>query len=136
MDEAGNLYGTASNGGGAGDPGAIVKLTHSGGGWVTLPIVTFNGRKGSYLLMPLAFAPDGSLYGTSYDPGDIYRATPGATFSPTVFNFWNEREVYSFSGGSDGYFCSGEIVFDASGNVYGITAFGGPAGDGTVYQWT
>jgi hypothetical protein len=41
---------------------------------------------------------------------------------------WTETILYSFQGGNDGYFPSGNLVFDKNGNLYGATQFGGGKG--------
>jgi len=48
-----------------------------------------------------------------------------------------ETVLYSFAGGTDGSnpYQAG-VVFDQSGNLYGVTEYGGLYGDGTVFQLT
>jgi uncharacterized repeat protein (TIGR03803 family) len=48
-----------------------------------------------------------------------------------------EKVLYSFAGGTDGSnpFQAG-VVFDQSGNLYGVTQNGGLYGDGTIFQLT
>jgi uncharacterized repeat protein (TIGR03803 family) len=49
----------------------------------------------------------------------------------------NEKVLYSFAGGTDGsqpLFAG--VIFDQSGNLYGVTAFGGLYNQGTVFQLT
>src|ERR1039458_9233501 len=53
-----------------------------------------------------------------------------------------EQVLYSFQGGSDGYLPVGGLVSDQSGNLYGVTQYGGTgtcvngsvAGCGTVFE--
>jgi len=49
-----------------------------------------------------------------------------------------ERVIYSFRGGTDGSDPQAGLIFDAVGNLYGTTAFGGPGGCsggcGTVFK--
>jgi uncharacterized repeat protein (TIGR03803 family) len=47
---------------------------------------------------------------------------------------WKEKVLYSFQGGNDGAVPAGGLVFDKRGNLYGATADGGSAADGTVFQ--
>src|SRR5579863_2742347 len=52
---------------------------------------------------------------------------------------WNERVLYSFQGGSDGYTPAGGVVFDKAGNLYGANSWGGSGGCpspgcGTVFE--
>jgi hypothetical protein len=52
---------------------------------------------------------------------------------------WKEKVLYSFQGGTDGQLPSGGLIFDKSGNLYGVTSEGGgtscpPGWCGTVYK--
>jgi uncharacterized repeat protein (TIGR03803 family) len=53
---------------------------------------------------------------------------------------WQESVLYSFQGGTDGQWPLGSVVFDADGNLYGVTEAGGAntctsyGNCGTVYQ--
>src|ERR1022692_3818478 len=81
----------------------------------------------------------GNLYGTSfyggaYDNGMVFELTPTATG-------WKQTVLYSFNpNGIDGFGATGGLVFDASGNLYGTTEFGGTGnctngfGCGTVFE--
>jgi hypothetical protein len=66
--------------------------------------------------------------------GTVFELTPsGGT--------WNESVIYSFLGGSDGIQPKGNLVEDASGNLYGVTVGGGSTncgsfGCGTVFKLT
>jgi uncharacterized repeat protein (TIGR03803 family) len=52
----------------------------------------------------------------------------------------NETVVYRFTGGADGAYPAGGLIFDAAGNIYGVTGNGGDPkcsnglGCGTVYE--
>jgi len=89
--------------------------------------------------------PDGSggFYGTTwvggktitcvYDAGcgTIYHLSPPAQQGGA----WSETQLYAFTGSSsDGAFPTGNLVKDASGNLYGATAAGGAANTGTVFE--
>jgi len=77
----------------------------------------------------IVVGPGGELYGASfygiYSSGTIFELSASWPFSMTV--------LYSF-GGADGWFPSGEMVFDAQGNLYTTTAAGGKYGYGTVIK--
>lgn len=47
-----------------------------------------------------------------------------------------EQVLYPFTGGADGYFSTTGVVMDPSGNLYGVTNFGGSSFDGTIYELT
>lgn len=44
--------------------------------------------------------------------------------------------LYSFTGGTDGYLSTTGVVMDQSGNLFGVTNFGGTDFDGTIYELT
>src|ERR1700756_2070546 len=65
MDRAGNLYGTAQNGGLG--YGTVFELARQGSGWVMKSLYQFHGYDGAGPQARLVFGPDGSLYGTTVD---------------------------------------------------------------------
>ena len=48
----------------------------------------------------------------------------------------SEEVAYKFSGGKDGYYPWAGMTADASGNVYGVTVYGGAHGAGAVFRVT
>lgn len=100
----------------------------------------------SFLGQPDASSPLGSLISDS--AGNLYGVTfNGGTYDTgTVFELspsngsWHETVLHSFGNGTDGSGPTGDLVFDASGNLYGVTRSGGsstacgPLGCGTVYE--
>jgi hypothetical protein len=55
--------------------------------------------------------------------------------SPEGNGVWTERVLYSFSdSGTDGYIPSSSLVFDAAGNLDGVTQFGGVFNWGTLFS--
>ena len=44
--------------------------------------------------------------------------------------------LHRFIRAKDGYDPSGPVVFDSSGNLYGLTYYGGATGNGTVFKIT
>jgi uncharacterized repeat protein (TIGR03803 family) len=136
FDQAGNLYGTAANGGtavsGAGCNGIIYcggtvfKLAkNSSGQWITSLLYAF-APSGDGLSPAGGLIADGvgNLYGTTqygggYGLGSVYQmvAVSGGGYK--------ERVIYSFTGGTDGQNPSGSLASDAAGNLYGTTYYGG-----------
>jgi len=74
----------------------------------------------------------GNLYGVTQNGGLFNRGTV-FEFSPNQRAGWNERILYNFQGLVDGSDPQGGLIFDAVGNLYGMTA-GGGAGNGTVFE--
>lgn len=133
FDRAGNLYGTAPDGG-AYTEGAVYELSPNGGQWTEQVIHDFtggdDGATGS--LGPLLLDAAGNLYGVTelgghYGAGTAYKmsAAGGA---------WNLTTLYAFMGAPDAGFPYGGLIADAHGNLYGTTYFGGTNGAGTVFK--
>jgi uncharacterized repeat protein (TIGR03803 family) len=124
LDPAGNLYGTTA-GGGAYDSGTVFELMPTFGGWSETVLHSFAGAPGDGY-SPYAcvvFDGAGNLYGTTerggmYGAGIVFKLTPGA-------NRWSETVLYNFTGGPDGGYPVGRVLFDAKGNMYGTTTYGG-----------
>jgi uncharacterized repeat protein (TIGR03803 family) len=80
----------------------------------------------------------GNLYGTTINGGAAGKGTVFELSPPSGSGTgWSESVLYSFIGGStDGSGPWGGLVFDASGNLYGTTEYGGSrdgTGFGTVF---
>jgi uncharacterized repeat protein (TIGR03803 family) len=148
MDAAGNLYGTASQGG-THNQGAVFKLTHKSSGWIFTPLYSFSGPDGSYPSSRVMIGPDGTLYGTTTyggaaGYGAVFRLQPPAGFCHSFQCPWTETVLYSFQGGSNGKEPAyGDLVFDQQGNIYGTALEGGINGSncyglgcGVVYKLT
>jgi len=90
----------------------------------------------------VVFGPDGALYGTTSDYeynggyGTVYSLRPPATACPSIRCPWIETVLYRFTGGDDGGFPGyGDLAFDAAGNIYGTTMYGGTSCDcGVVFE--
>lgn len=156
-DLAGNLYGTASSGG-AHDVGTAFKLTHHNSGWAFSTLYNFAvGSSGYNPSGKLVSGPDGALYGTTWAGGTgpcqgngnsgcgtVFKITPPPTICGAVSCPWAETVLYRFAGNSDAANPNSEVTFDAAGNIFGATTFGGginclpndDRGCGAIYKLT
>lgn len=150
-DNSGNLYGTTTYGGEGCAPygcGIAFELSpNNDGGWTQTILYNFCQDEacadGMYPTGFAVFDSAGNLYGTtgsggSFDGGVIFELSPSG---PP----WTETTLYDFCQELDncpgGDVPSGSVAFDAKGNLYGTTRYGGSpctsqgsAGCGTVYQ--
>ncbi len=147
LDQSGNIYGTAGDGGAAGCPpigscGTVVELTSSeGGAWTESTIYTFTGgadggTPGSGAILDGA----GNLYGTAesggYTGGNCHTYGCGVVYELVGSGSnWLEKTLYTFQGTGDGELPEGGLIFDSSGNLYGTTVEAG-LGGGTVFELT
>jgi len=139
MDNAGNFYGSAEEGGSAGG-GTIFKLAPDG---TETELYSFRGGSdGESPSGDLVMDQAGNLYGTTVLGGNgmgcsvnggcgtVFKLSPNGT----------ETVLYAFKGGNDGYEPLTGVIADAAGNLYGTTPKGGDPhcgnhqGCGTVFQ--
>ena len=129
-DAGGNLYGTTQGQGGVGAASTVFKVDKNGNETV---LFNFNqaGVGGSANSTPLLDA-QGNLYGTTpaafldhchykgkiYECGLIFRLSKIGAF----------KIVHTFKSKTTGINPNGNLVMDASGNLYGTTVFGGYGG--------
>jgi len=149
-DAAGNLYGTTPSGGSISNCstgcGTVFELTPGAGGtWTETVLYSFcpaNGcSDGAYPESGnLVFDAVGNLYGTTAF-GGAYQSACGGHDCGTVFELspdgggkWTETVLHSFGNGTDGREPLASLIFDAAGNLYGTTAFGGADAGGTVFE--
>ena len=102
-------------------------------------LYTFNGKANGGYPGDLVSDSLGNLYGMTQTGGN--RATCnglgcGIVFelSPTVAGKWTETILYEFAGGMDGRYPQGGMVFDADGNLYGMTNNGGTFDSGIIFE--
>jgi len=139
MDSSGNLYGTAELGGaGLGSPnypngeGTVFELAQGSGTITTL--TSFNGVNGALPFDGLVADSSGNLYGTTSQGGPAWNNGGGnGTIFEVAVGSGTVTTLASFNG-TNGNRPSAGPIMDGSGNLYGITLFGGPAGDGTVFE--
>jgi uncharacterized repeat protein (TIGR03803 family) len=130
FDQAGNMYGTASDEG-ASNCGVVWELAPSGGGWTESVLYNFtDGIDGCNPYSGVIFDSAGNLYGVTLEAG----AGAGALFQLTLSNgSWVEHTLVEFNG-TTGIHPYGTLITDESGNLYGTARDNGPHGDGTVFE--
>jgi uncharacterized repeat protein (TIGR03803 family) len=145
MDASGNLYGTTYSGGNTNTCpktagcGVVFELSNANDVWKETLLHTFTGGvDGANPLSNLVPDANGNLYGTTHSGGDL-SACSGAGCG-TVFELshnsqgWKTTVIRSFGGGQDGANPAAGLIFDAAGNLYGTTEYGGIGDHGTVFE--
>jgi uncharacterized repeat protein (TIGR03803 family) len=136
-DKTGNLYGTRELGGRWG-LGVVFELSPPAAGktaWTTTVIHEFTGSDGGNPAAALTLDAAGNLYGTTLfggtdNGGIVFKFTRPAAGKTA----WAETVLHRFNDDLDGVTPFGGVIFDEAGNLYGTTADGGAAGEGTVYK--
>jgi uncharacterized repeat protein (TIGR03803 family) len=164
VDKRGNLYGVTGYGGAGGcillgilsGCGAVYELSppaQKGGAWTETILYSFQGgTDGDLPFGDLTWDENGNLYGATQYGGGYGTCNTYYGFCGTIFKLtapqaqggaWSEHVLYSFKGGNDGANPNGGLVFDAKGNMYGTTSWGGSTtvcvytgfvGCGTVFR--
>lgn len=140
-DKSGSLYGTTRNTvGGCSIPpfecGTVFKLTpNSDGKWTYKVIHKFSGGKGGAdpSVSGLLIDEAGNLYGLT-QAGGKYSTGVFFTLAPGAGDRWTYRVLHHFNAPKDGGYPIGQMVRDASGNLYGTSNLVGPYGYGTVFK--
>ncbi|HEX8817618.1 MAG TPA: choice-of-anchor tandem repeat GloVer-containing protein [Terriglobales bacterium] len=130
QDEAGNLYGTAPEGGLAGD-GVVFKVD-SAGKQTVLHIFAGGPSDGAIPIGPLLRDGHGNLYGTTSAGGTnkigvVYKID-SAGKETILHNFGHKP--------SDACAPNQGLIMDKQGNLYGATLFCGASSDGAVFKLT
>jgi hypothetical protein len=145
-DSEGNLYGTASAGGGVRNCGSVFRLgpPNPSGQRAFTPLHVFAGSTdGCAPVASLIMDGSGNLYGTTSGGGSICIPWSGCSLG-VVFELsppavpggeWTENTLYRFgsSGSNDGAVPEGGLVFGTNGWLYGTTAYSLGVGSGTVF---
>jgi len=139
FDAAGNLYGTAGDGGNLGS-GVVYELSPLSGRWTIKVLHSFTTvAQGNFPRGNLVLDSQGRLSGTTWGGnttvcengcGTVYQLIP-----PTTGTAWTFQRIFEFNF-TDGDLPSNtdSLVADAAGNLYGTTANGGPGSNGEVYK--
>ena len=132
VDPEGNIYG-GTNGDEA-NGGIVYELSPAGGAWRATILYQFPGYNGWGPYGALTLDAAGNLYGTTYGHGP---SNYGTIFKLTHSGGgWTFTDLYDFQGLDDGCYPEGNVVLDASGNLYGTTSDCGQAGNGTIWEVT
>lgn len=145
IDQGGHLFGTTAAGGRGN--GTVFEMKRAGSGWTFASLYSFlGGDDGETPEARVMLSPNGILYGTTAHGGGGSLCVGGCG---TVFNLrpparicnrsscpWMETVLYRFRGTrvNDGYSPQGDLLFDQSGDVYGVTSGGGQQSKGIVYE--
>jgi uncharacterized repeat protein (TIGR03803 family) len=133
FDNQGFMYGTSQVGGTHGDLGTVFKFTYepSNNGWLETNLHGFgNPPQGNYPESSLAIDSSYNLYGITNTGGTIgygtiYELLP----TPDGYVY---KQLYNFTGGTDGADPLSAVVMDSAGNLYGTTPYGGNPSDCTT----
>jgi uncharacterized repeat protein (TIGR03803 family) len=142
FDSQGNLYGTTFLGGdtsvscdGVPGCGVVFQLTPTPSGpWTETVLHAFTaGSDGGFSSSSVTLDSGGNVYGTTIVGGDTtacsgtyYGASQGCgVVFELAHGTWEETVLYAFTPGSDGEFDHTSVIFDSSGNLYGMTSDGG-----------
>jgi len=138
LDQKGNVYGTASQGGSKGN-GTVFQLTRGADGrWKETILYNFPHafNNGGGADAGVIFDRAGNLYGTTPGGGDpncqcgvVFKMTPDAKGE------WTYTVLHRFTG-ADGFDPEASLTLDSKGNIYGTTVAGGAGGAGVVFEIT
>lgn len=129
IDRTGRLYGTTGLGGLGGlGHGTVYRLMRHDSNWLFGLLYSFTGGSDGSPAARVVFGPNGLLYGTTTQGGDlacnggygcgtVFDLRPGPTRCESVLCPWTKTVLYGFRGGSDGKYTSGDVVFDQAGNI-------------------
>jgi hypothetical protein len=156
LDHHGNLYGATIYGGGATNAecvvanfgsgcGAVFELTpNTDGSWSEAILYSFQGTPDGAEPTGLVWNGRDTMFGVTAEGLQNANSMAQANNCGTVFKLrrtpkgWLKSTPYHFQGGPDGFAPIGNLIRDASGNLYGITQYGGISsprfGYGTVYE--
>ena len=134
LDHAGNLYGATTDGGQDGQDGGgtIFKMSNVDGAWTFTVLYGLEGWGISGSFRNILVASPTLIYATTH--------CDGANNDGTVFELketkgvWGYTVLYTFTGGSDGYYLFSSPVLDHKGSLYGTTRYGGTGSAGVLFK--
>jgi uncharacterized repeat protein (TIGR03803 family) len=138
MDDSGNLYGTALQSVENGTSIAFQLAPRSGGGWTEIVLPAGNGT----VLQPsgsLTLDSSGNLYGVANGGNNYQNCKSHCGFVyqlvPAEDGYWTQKILYWFDSAYGSNPVAG-VILDASGNLYGVTQYGGSFNNGVVFELT
>jgi len=132
IERDGIYYGTTEWGGNNRN-GTVYKL-HGSTETVLYSFGTNSGDGGAPVAGLIADAK-GNLYGTTSQGGPNGNGNVFELVKPKIAGgAWTEAILYSFGTNGDGSAPIGRLAFDAEGNLYGTTSYGGAYANGTVFE--
>jgi uncharacterized repeat protein (TIGR03803 family) len=133
------LYGATNTGGTAGY-GTVWELSYGKSGWTESILYNFQGgNDAASPNSPVLLGAGGALYGAAGSTGVEYcKGGCGTLFRlDDTKSGWEENVLLRFDkSDGDEYGSSAGLIQDPAGNLYGVTASGGSAGDGVVFEFT
>ena len=144
MDAAGNLFGTAEEGGkngGVGSGGGVFEHPAGGGYQVIYDFCAASRcRDGEFPQAGVIIAANGTLYGTAGNGGKGDNGTVFALSYDSGSQQWTESVLHRFCHRrkcTAGEYPYAPVILDQSGNLFGTTITLGANGDGgTVFELT
>jgi uncharacterized repeat protein (TIGR03803 family) len=134
LDGNGNLYGTTVTGG-TSQCGTIFKLMpQASPPWPESVLHNFDCYADGNPHGGVTFDRRGNLDGTTVAGGSGGSCSSDGCGIVFQLTSQTENVLHNFSAGSDGFGPGGGVVFDPSGNVYGMTPDGGADSEGTIYE--
>jgi T5SS/PEP-CTERM-associated repeat protein len=141
-DAAGDLFGTTDEGGTG--YGTAFEITKTANGYSSTPtILAFFSAATFGQFGGLIADANGDLFGTSasggaYAGGAVYeiaKTTTGYNMTPIVLASFNGPVAHSGPElNTDGSYPNGSLIMDANGDLFGTTRYGGPTGQGVVFE--
>lgn len=128
----GTLYGTTVFGGNK-KIGTVFRLTPDGsGGYTEKVLYSFTNATGNRPGGNVVMDSAGDLFGVTIiggadNQGVVYELTPSGSG-------YTEKVLHSFTGGLDGGQPLGTLVLNSSGDLFGVTQFGGTGNQGVIFE--